>query len=95
MIKAETLPTERRVSLGELSGLNSQVGLVKKADRRSGNWMQQVSKVFFKSADEMEADFWMENKKELMSNNQFRNNRDGYLNTNSERIDSGFMEENY
>lgn len=94
MTQMETLAVERVFSLSDLKAeLGSQE---KPANRvRKQEWTTYLSFTHFKTLEEIEQDFRLEKTRDLLAEQENRNNRDGYLNINLERIDSGFMEENY
>ena len=89
------LQQETKLSFSELREQLDSDKLKKQEESRSSAPAPKLKSNCLKTADEMEIDFWKEMMMGVGGIQELRNNRDGYLNTNPERIDSGFMEENY
>ena len=94
MNQVETLSQERVFSFSDLRD-SKVVKEQEKPKNRANDWSTYVCFTHFKTLDEIEQDFRLEKTRDLLAQQEYRNNRDGYLNINLERIDSGFMEENY
>jgi len=93
------MPVEKIFSL---SSLKENVGVAIQHTRatieREGNRLMKCLTInnYLKTPEEIEMDFSAQERMGLVFAYGSFNNRDGYLNIqNPERIDSGFMEENY
>lgn len=97
MTEVEIIRTDRPFSISDLSESAEKVvpGQAEKRFNTGMEWIKKMSITYLKSPEEIEADFFIDRKEANPGLDQTRNNRDGYLNINPERIDSGFMEENY
>ena len=90
-------PKEKSFSFSDLKDSIGNViqERVHRIEKTGTAWMKSISSGFLKTKEEIEAEFWNDERRVYLSLDQTRNNRDGYLNINLEGIDSGFMEENY
>ncbi len=97
MTEVDIIRTDRPFSFSDLRESIEKVvpGQAEKTFNTGMEWIKKMSITYLKSPEEIEADFFIERKEANLGLDEIRNNRDGYLNINLERIDSGFMEENY